>query len=800
MKQSLRLTLALVLASLLVGVPDAAHGDMKELGKKLKSKDVSERLEAVADLRSEKGEEVTKLLISALDDRDWEVMEEAVTALGEVGGDDAPDALAKMALTGPVRRVRIAAARALVKTEPFIGAEALSKKVSGKNAERACEALAIIALGAPDARDGAAPGIRRGLKNAASEVKRSAARGLIALPSDERSEALTKLLGDEDVAVVTAVIDGVRAAPDIEHIQPLIAAMQEKDVLDIVERRLRAALRDMVATQDTVEMATEAAGPVADALGWAATPEAAARLTRTIGWIARDPVQEGMTGELLEEAKKRERLVDPQWAVDVLARVLEHDDPAPRSAAAHALAGIRTDAALDLAAATATADQDPRVRLHALRAVTKNRGVLHDGTRTLASSRLEYDDSARVREHAAVALGTKGAPGVVPILEKALKDSDWSVRVCAAVSLGKTQDPDALAPLTVWLEKEKDWRHRGAAVIGLGHLQMREAVQHIIASLGLKDTAIARSAYEILRRLTEKEIPPRVPAWRDWWEANGKDYEFLDLEEEARKAKKFGYAPDRRGVYEGQDIIVLQSRGDHIEQLLERIDIEHRLSRAGSVEKSELHPYAVFVSNCTGEITSEDVERLAWFVRVGGYLFCSCWALKHTAELVYPGMVQKFATKGGQVLDNVYSEECPTDSPYIDGVFDGVTRPIYVLYGAHLIEVLDPEGVEVLIDSPDCATRWGGGNLAAWFDAGHGTILDSANHFDLQGLEKAMGVKGIEGRKAYAMDHMGLSYDDVRAIPDKVWKSGTKANKEARDMSAFRLITNFVRQKRRENR
>jgi hypothetical protein len=160
--------------------------------------------------------------------------------------------------------------------------------------------------------------------------------------------------------------------------------------------------------------------------------------------------------------------------------------------------------------------------------------------------------------------------------------------------------------------------------------------------------------------------------------------------------------------------------------------------------------------------------------------------------------VTKVPSKGN-VLDNVPSEPCPTRSPYLEGVFPSFTRPIYVLYGSHLIQVKDKERVEVLIDSPWCATRWDGGNLAAWFQAGHGVILDSANHFDLQGMEKAVGLKTAEDRMGYAVNHMGIDYPELRELRDrKVWDSSSASKKEARDLSAFRFITNFVREKRKQ--
>ena len=43
-----------------------------------------------------------------------------------------------------------------------------------------------------------------------------------------------------------------------------------------------------------------------------------------------------------------------------------------------------------------------------------------------------------------------------------------------------------------------------------------------------------------------------------------------------------------------------------------------------------------------------------------------------------------------QVLDVVIAEPVPSTSPLIQGVFNGITQPHYMLEGSHLIEVLDP--------------------------------------------------------------------------------------------------------------
>ena len=166
---------------------------------------------------------------------------------------------------------------------------------------------------------------------------------------------------------------------------------------------------------------------------------------------------------------------------------------------------------------------------------------------------------------------------------------------------------------------------------------------------------------------------------------------------------------------------------------------------------------------------------------------------------MYPGVVKRFPTRGHQVLDfDPIAEPCIPDDPFLDSVFDPWTHPQYVLEGAYLIEVMDRDRCEVLIDSPQAATCWGSGNMATWFNAGHGVILDSVNHFSHQGFHFASGLKTPEDRMAYAIDHMGTTYEEAREFAaKKVFDSPQKAEKEVTDSSAFRFISNFVRFKRR---
>ena len=764
--------LLLVSSLLLLGALPA-----QDPAKDLKSKDPLERIAAIDALAQGDDEKAEKLLIGALKDKDWEVQERAARALGEVGGEDAVDPLVKLALSGPIARVRIAAARAAAKLAPDEALDDVTKKAAGDSAFVACDAIAVIA---PLAGTREAPkNLKKLVGDKDARLRAAGARAYVVCSDSERLEVLADLFSDEHLGVRAAAAEGAALDPRATQLEILRAQLSKSDLDRTVERRLIAAT---VASAGVAEAPEAAASAEIAALAGSADTAVALRGALLVGACAR-------TGWCGEAALMKS-----------LEPLLTHSDVGVRAVATSCLAEIGGDAARTRAMDLARGDSGARVRRQAIRVLTELGVAKDEPTLALLIDRVGAEPDAQARELIVCALALEEQDSVVQPLIAALGDSDWGVAVCAAVSLGATRSADGIAPLER-LSGHNDWRLRGAAVVGLSKALNKDAIPALITRLEDTESAVARTAHAYLESIAKQQIAATdLEAWRTWFREKGDRLRLYDPKELEERRKKYGYVVDPAQVFQDLDVLVFESRGDHIQNLLAHLSIEHRMTQSGQVAKDGLDAAGVFVSNCTGEMLPADVERLQWFVRVGGYLFGSCWALHETIARVAPGAVAKLNTNG-DVLDDVLARPCATGSAYLEGVFEEGVVPVYHLEGAHLIDVREPEHVEVLVDSPECAERWGGGELACWFRMGHGVLLDSTNHFDLQGLELATDLKKPEERMAYAMDHMGIDYATIRETQkEKWWKSNNKAAREVKDLTTLELVTNFVRLRRVEGR
>ena len=788
----------------------------KELLDLARSKDPVERERAAVGLGADASQKADAALLKLGDDDDAIVRLAAVQAMGGRGSSSVTKLLAKMALGAPLSRVRRASAEALAKTSVEDTREAFLKKASGKTGRRAAEALlwaeaSLVGEERSTASDTkqlgkAVKSLRKMLKSkdpddrvAGIGATVALTRGSGGLREAQLQEHLIQGLGDYKKAeVACAVLDAAAMTPDPADAPALIELLAEEDLMTVVERRLELALlgtlRVMPDTERTAALTEMLSGVKGDGEFRGAR-------------LARMAAVEGARGLANDER------------TEILRTLMQSGSLDARAAASKSLVTVG-DAGVKLALKEVADDAvDARVGVQCIRVLQLNGDLapLDDGAaeagsqadkeiaepsgavRSLILLAEDHKDSL-VQEQAAIALGRPGIhPAAVDSLAGlAKRGGGIALRNVATVALGRTRAEEAVAALAEILT-DSDWMMRATAAEGLLQVSSMACVEPLLNALEDENAQVVATVEQALKRFSSREGEEvERSTWRAWWAENGKRARFRTREEAKERQERYGYEATDASIYVGMDVIVVPGLGDHIEKVLEQLGIEFRTVLPGKLDEAGLHPGAILLIGCTGEISASDVETVQWYVRTGGALFTSCWALSHTVVPTHPAVIRKFPSPG-EVVDNVFAKPTVSalGSPYLRGVFEGEVQPYYSLQGAHLIEVVDPERAEVILDSPYAAARHGSGDLAAYFRMGHGVILDTANHFEEQGFASAPGLKGAEECQAFAVNHMGLSLLDLRQVQDeKWWKSPSKAAAEIADLSVFRILTNFVREKR----
>jgi hypothetical protein len=182
------------------------------------------------------------------------------------------------------------------------------------------------------------------------------------------------------------------------------------------------------------------------------------------------------------------------------------------------------------------------------------------------------------------------------------------------------------------------------------------------------------------------------------------------------------------------DIVVVRGTYDRVEQVLGALELPFVVVGADDVPRLELRPEQLLVVNCPGELPGRALPLVEGFVRGGGSLLTTDWALRHVIEPAFPGLV---AYNERPTRDDVVRIELlTTENPLLAGVLEAGDDPQWWLEGSsYPIRVVDPDRVEVLITSSEMAARYGEAAICVRFDWGGGEVLHMVSHYYLQRTE-----------------------------------------------------------------
>lgn len=185
---------------------------------------------------------------------------------------------------------------------------------------------------------------------------------------------------------------------------------------------------------------------------------------------------------------------------------------------------------------------------------------------------------------------------------------------------------------------------------------------------------------------------------------------------------------------EAADVVVVPGTYDHVEQVLDALEVPFTRLPATSLRGIHLRPEQLLVVNCPGTLSAPDVVSVRDFVAAGGSLFTTDWALRNVIEPAFPGVL---AYNNQPTSDAVVRIEIgDRNNPFLRGVMDEADDPQWWLEASsYPITIVDPDRVEVLITSKELETQWGEAAVAVLFRHGEGEVFHMISHYFLQRTE-----------------------------------------------------------------
>jgi HEAT repeat protein len=761
----MRTRLAVIsLCCLLAAAPALASKELAELEKQLKHFDYKERFRAIGRLEEIGGERASKLITTALADKDWAVQIRALEALGRLSLPETQEAVARAAVEGKIILVRRAAVSALkLMKDPDVFQKLLKAVRKGR-----AETPKIRALEAADE---------------------------LAAPVD--LDTVLAFASSRADRVRAAAYRALRTLGDPKILKPALRGLRDKSV----DVRVGACL-----ALQNVESREAMAGLAEFVLG-TDDPYVLERAARVLRTYDRKSVAEFLAGRARAEKKRVRRATivrllsemrSPE-AGEMLAAFLEDPNPEVRAWAARGIGFAGNREALGVLDKPLQKDENSTVRRMALEAALR---LMEDkGERQGALISSLKNSAPEVRIRSCVILKTEGDISLLEPVYPLTEEGDWKVATAAAITIGTLGHKDQVEVLAKRVG-DRDWRIRAAFLEGLGLLRHLDVFPYLIDALGDKDPVVKSAALKNLQVLSQKSYGAEKSRWERWYRENKDSYELTKkgLREEIEDV----YAKSKYliEILNKAQIVCVLGAWDHAEIVLEHLKIKHTPIRSQEIDKIGLNPKQLLLINCEGAIgKKDDIRRVEWFVHVGGFLMTTDWALVHTLQKAFPGYVQQHA-RANTGNDVVTIEAAAPNHPLLRGVFDRTTQLKWWLeIQAFPIRVLDPFRVEILVDSLEMLRKYSSSPMAIVFDFGHGKVEHCASHFYLQ-EEGLAGLTTVEQRKIFAADSLGISLDQVRKLESKGFFDGNISEamtKEiAEDYSMFKLIVNFVVEKRKQ--
>ncbi len=206
-------------------------------------------------------------------------------------------------------------------------------------------------------------------------------------------------------------------------------------------------------------------------------------------------------------------------------------------------------------------------------------------------------------------------------------------------------------------------------------------------------------------------------------------------------------------------IIIVSGAYDKIELVLDMIKVPYILIQPYEVSQVELNPNQILIINCPGNVDDDALLKIKEFVKKGGFLFTTDWALLNILEKLFPRYL-KYNNRP-TADDCIRVKVLDKSNKFLEGLFNEAADPIWWLESSsYPIQILDKSQVKLLIVSNEMQEKYGEPPIVITFNYGDGSVLHMTSHYYLQRAELRTQRHKMSA-KEYVMKEVGFSEDEA---------------------------------------
>ncbi|MFX0082482.1 MAG: hypothetical protein ACFE94_12100 [Candidatus Hodarchaeota archaeon] len=236
-------------------------------------------------------------------------------------------------------------------------------------------------------------------------------------------------------------------------------------------------------------------------------------------------------------------------------------------------------------------------------------------------------------------------------------------------------------------------------------------------------------------------------------------------------------------------IIIVSGSYDKVEMVLDMIKVPYVLIQPEEVIQIELKPDQILIINCPGDIYDDALPKVKDFVKRGGFLFTTDWALLNILEKIFPELVKYNQRPTGD--DCVAVQVVDKSNKFLEGLFKADEEPIWWLESSsYPIEILDKEKVKVLVTSKEMEQKYGEAPIVITFEYGDGgTVLHITSHYYLQRAELRTKRHKMSA-KEYIQNEMAFTDEEAEKMEKEL--DGLTLGEAESAYSTTQFISNVI--------